>query len=93
MLDKYKNLVKEPKHLWSIKVTIVPVVVGTLGTVSQKMEKRLEELEIRRIETIQTRAVLKSITCCYKQKDLSVNIADPADYRVKPKEGRTLKKI
>ena len=41
-----------------MKVTVIPMMVRALGTVSQKLEKRLEKQEIRRrIETI---AVLKS---------------------------------
>ena len=42
-------------------VTVVPIVVGALGTVPEGLDKRLEELEIReRIKTIQTTALLKS---------------------------------
>ena len=44
-----------------MKMTVIPIVVGALGTVPKGMEKRLGELEIRgRIEAIQTTAVLKS---------------------------------
>ena len=35
-----------------MKVTVIPIVVGALGTVSKGLEKRLKELEISgRIET------------------------------------------
>ena len=32
---KYLNLVGEFKKLWNIKVTIIPIVNGTLGTVTR----------------------------------------------------------
>ena len=31
--DKYLNLVKELKKQWNMKVTVMPIVVGVLGTV------------------------------------------------------------
>ena len=41
-------------------MTVIPIVVGTLGMVPKGQENRLGELEIRgRIETIQTPALLK----------------------------------
>ena len=43
-----------------MRVMVVPVVVGTLGTVSTGLEKRLEKLEIRgRIKTIQIAVLLE----------------------------------
>ena len=31
-----------------MKETVIPIVIGTLGTVPKSLERRLEELEIRR---------------------------------------------
>ena len=31
----------------NMKVTVIPVIVGALGTIPKKLEKRLDELEIR----------------------------------------------
>ena len=43
-----------------VRVTVIAVVVGALGTVPKSSEKRLEELEIEeRIETILTTALLR----------------------------------
>ena len=54
-IDKYLDLAKEQKMLWNVKMTVIPIVNGALGTVPKDLEKRLEEFEIRgRIETIQT---------------------------------------
>ena len=44
-----------------MKVTVIPIEIGTLGTVTKGLVKGLEDLEIRgRVETIQTTALLIS---------------------------------
>ena len=44
-----------------MKVTIVPIVIGTLGTETKGLLKGLEDLEVGgRVETIQTTALLKT---------------------------------
>ena len=44
-----------------MKVTIVPIVIGALGTVTKGLLKGLEDLEIgERGETIQTTALLRT---------------------------------
>ena len=43
-----------------MSVTIIPIVVSALGTVTEGLGKGLEDLEIReRVETIQTTALLR----------------------------------
>ena len=43
-----------------MKVTIVPIVIGALSTVTKGLLKGLEDLEIGgRVETIQTTALLR----------------------------------
>ena len=57
---KYLDLARELKKLWNMRVKVVPIVIGALGTVPKGLEKSLSELEIKgRIETIQTIALLK----------------------------------
>ena len=59
--DKYLDLARELKKLWNMKVTIVPIVIGALGTVTKGLLKGLEDLEIGgRVETIQTTALLRT---------------------------------
>ena len=59
--DKYQDLVRQLKKLWNMKVTFIPIVTGDLGTVTEGLLKRLEDLEIRgHVETIQYTAILKS---------------------------------
>ena len=51
--DKYLDLARELKKLWNMKVTIVPIVIGALGTVTKGLLKGLEDLEVGgRVETI-----------------------------------------
>ena len=55
-IDKYLNPARELKRkTWSMWVTVIPIVIGALKTVSNG----LEQLEIKgRIQTIQTTALL-----------------------------------
>ena len=34
--------------LWNTKMTVIPIVIGALGTVTKRLVKGLEDLEIRR---------------------------------------------
>ena len=59
--DKYLDLARELKKLWNIKVTIVPIVIGALGTITKGLFKGLDDLEVGgRVETIQTTALLRT---------------------------------
>ena len=43
---------------WNMKVTIVPIVIGALGTITKGLLKGLEDLEVGGwVETIQTTAL------------------------------------
>ena len=60
--DKYFDLSGELKKLWNMKGTSIPIIIGTLGTVTKGLLQGLEDLEIRgRVETIQTTALLRSV--------------------------------
>ena len=48
MKDRYHDLAKELKKLWNIKVTFIQIVIGALCTVTKRLIKGLEDLEIRR---------------------------------------------
>ena len=61
-MDKYLDLARELKKLWNMKVTIVPIVVGALGTITKGLLKGLEDLEVGgRVETIQTTTLLRTV--------------------------------
>ena len=51
--DKYPDLARELKKLWNMKVMVIPIVIGALGTVTKELVLGLENLEIRsQVETI-----------------------------------------
>ena len=59
--DMYLDLARELKKLWNMKVTIVPIVIGALGTITKGLLKGLEDLEVGGpVETIQTTAQLRT---------------------------------
>ena len=50
---KYLDLARELKKLWNMKVTVIPIEIGALGTITKGLIQGLEDLEIRgRVETI-----------------------------------------
>ena len=58
--DKYQDLSRELKKLWHMKVTVILIVLGTLGIISKGLIKRLEDLEIKgQVETIKITALLR----------------------------------
>ena len=59
--DKYPDLARELKKLWNMKVTIMPIGIVALGTVTKGFVQELEDLEITwRVETVGTTALLRS---------------------------------
>ena len=59
--DKYLDFARELKKLWSMKVTIIPIVIGAFDTVTKGLLKGLGDLEVDgRVETIQTTALLRT---------------------------------
>ena len=59
--DKYLDLARELKKLRNMKVTIMPIVIGALGTITKGLLKGLEELEVGgRVETVQMTALLRT---------------------------------
>ena len=59
--DKYLELAKELKKLRNMKMTIVPIVIGTFGTITKWLLKGLKDSEDGgRVETIQTTTLLRT---------------------------------
>ena len=59
--DKYLELAGEFKKLWNMEVTIVPIVIGALGTIAKGLLKGWEDLDVgRRVETIRKTALLRA---------------------------------
>ena len=56
--NKYLDLARELIKLGNMKVTIIPIVIGALHTVTEERVMGLEDLEITgQVETIQTTAL------------------------------------
>ena len=59
--EKYLDLARELRKLWNMRLAVIPVVIGVIGTIPKGLERELEELKIGGgIETIQTTALLRS---------------------------------
>ena len=43
-IDKHLDLAMELKKVWNMKVSVVPLVMGTLGTPAKALEKRLKTI-------------------------------------------------
>ena len=46
MIIKYLDLARELKKLWNMKVTIVLIVIGAFSTITKRLLKGLEDLEV-----------------------------------------------
>ena len=59
--DKYLDLTRKLKKLWNMRVTIILIVTGVFGIVTEGLSKGQEGLEIRgRVETNQTSILLRT---------------------------------
>ena len=59
--DKYLDLSRELKKLWNMKVAIKTIMIGAFDTVTKRLLKWLEDLEVGgRVETIQTTELLRT---------------------------------
>ena len=59
--DKYQDFASELKKLWNMRVTVIPIIIGAIGTVTKGLVQGMEDLEIRgRVETIPITALLRS---------------------------------
>ena len=68
-IERYLDLARELKKVWNMKVIVVPLVVGALGTPAKELEKRLKtigiETEITELEKtvlIHTSRILLKVT-------------------------------
>ena len=60
--DKFLDLARKLKKLWNMKVTVIPIVICALGTVTKGLVQGLEDLEITgRVETVRNKALLRSV--------------------------------
>ncbi|XP_077975551.1 uncharacterized protein LOC144431372 [Styela clava] len=60
-IEKYQDLRREMGKIWNVKTRIIPVVVGALGAISNKLEGYLKDMNLpNRLESLQKAALLGS---------------------------------
>ena len=58
-IDKYQDLRIELQKVWNVKVVVIPVVIGALGTMSKKIHHYIKQIDIPAdIVSIQKTAIL-----------------------------------
>jgi hypothetical protein len=58
---KYKGLVIELQRMWSLKCTIIPVIIGATGIATKSLRKNLEAIPGKHsIDSLQKTAILGS---------------------------------
>ena len=60
--DKCLDLARELKKVWNKKVTMIPIVICVLSTISKGFVQGLEDLEMWKNEDINFTALLRSAT-------------------------------
>ena len=45
-IEKYQDLGREVQKIWNVKVKIIPLVVGSLGTIPKQFGNRLKQIGI-----------------------------------------------
>ena len=46
-IDKYLDLARDLIKQWNMRGTVIPIIVGALGTVPKDLQSGVKELEIR----------------------------------------------
>ena len=60
-IEKYQDLAREIKKMWNTKVAVIPIVVGSLGSISKRFEMWTDKLGIKiNIKDVQKTALLHS---------------------------------
>ena len=58
-IEKYQDLARELHKIWQVKVKVVPVVIGALGTIPKALGKHLDEIGTNvRVDLLQKAALL-----------------------------------
>ena len=60
-IEKYHDLARELRKLWNMKVKVIPIIIGTLGTTPRQVKKRLEVIGIEtRVKELQKTVIIHS---------------------------------
>ena len=59
--EKYQDLARELRKSWNMKVKVIPIIIGTLGTTPREVKKRLEVIGIEtRVKELQKTVIIHS---------------------------------
>ena len=73
----YQDLRLKVQRLWDVKATVIPIVVGALGTVSEELENHLK-----------TTAILIVIRCLQKAALLGTSLTFHNNLKILPHIGK-----
>ena len=60
-IQKQQDLARELKKIWNIKVKVIPIVIGALGTTPKRLEKWLREINVEcKVQELQKTVILNS---------------------------------
>ena len=60
-IEKYQDLARELQKLWNMRVKVIPIVIGALGTTPKKLDKRLNDLGVKcPVKDLQKTVILNS---------------------------------
>ena len=66
-IEKYQDLSREVQRMWGVRSKVIPVVVGTLGSVPLRLKDNLKVIDVGiSVELIQKCALLESASILRK---------------------------
>ena len=70
-IENYQDLKRELKRIWKLsRVSVVPIIIGALGTISNDIEKWLAEIGVTyRLESLRRACLLGTATILRKVLD------------------------
>jgi hypothetical protein len=59
---KYKDLTIEIQHMWNVKIKVIPVIIGTTGTISKSFRKYASNIPgNHEVKELQKTAILVTV--------------------------------
>ena len=65
---KYKDFITEIQRMWSVKAKVIPVIIGTTGTISKSVRQYLSNIpgkheikELQKIAILGTTRILREV--------------------------------
>ena len=79
-ITKYQHVTSQVQKLWNVKGTVIPVIVGTLETISEELENHLKTIDIPIvISCLQNAALLGTVFILRRVPGISESMAYLSD--------------